>query len=237
MSQLLTYFVNNRFAATAHQKPMLFGIFCTLFAINALANEPTTNQKTNQSTQQHVYTLRIAFSPANCYLEPRFANLRQCKEGFPFTVSGLRPEPLPQKSCSTTSANLAPLQQKVISRIMPDKVLRDVVWRRYGACTHMTSRNYFHLITKLAGQLNIPNELSTGDSYQVNKAQLIHRIVNKNSGLRESHFLLMCKNAKQMQSHVLTELQVCYDSAGKYTSCQLTLKQHCPMSFKIRGLP
>lgn len=182
-------------------------------------------------------TLRIDLSPAKCALQPQRAKLRQCREGFPLTVSGLRPEPATKEVCSQRKANLPPLQTKVISRIMPDKVIRDLAWQKYGSCMTSDAKGYFRLIAKLSGQLKVPKELSSGNHYEVNRLLFTQALVKKNAGLARQHIQLSCQKMGSTHSQVLTELQVCYDSVGKFSNCQRTVKVSCPASFTIKGLP
>lgn len=183
-------------------------------------------------------TLRIELSPAQCAINPKRSRLRQCREGFALTVAGLRPEPYTRgQPCSRSGAKLPPLQAKVVSRIMPDKVMRDLAWRYYGSCMGMSSPNYFRFIANLSGQLKVPKELSSGNNYVVSRELFEQQLQHKNKGLDALGLQMLCQNTPDAKSQVLTELQVCYDSAGKFGRCAQKVSGSCPATFMIKGLP
>lgn len=188
---------------------------------------------------EHAYTLRIELTPAICAMQSQRSSLRQCQEGFSMTVAGLRPEYGEREriQCSDKKANLAPLQTKIVSRIMPDEVLRDIVWQRYGSCTGMSNSSYFRLITSLSGGLNVPKELSSGGYYLVDHGRFIGQLANQNPGLSPESVQLFCQADGKNNTSILTELQVCYDSNAKFTQCQKSNKSNCPEKFIIQGLP
>lgn len=228
---------------------LLFGILAILFGNAAWANG--TKKHLASAHTPTAYTLRIQLSPAVCALQPQRSSLRQCKDGYSMTVIGLRPEiqhtkahknakkktSKKPKKCSRTPAKLSPLQAKIISRIMPDKAQRDISWQHYGACSNMSSPQYFRMIAKLSDNLSIPPELSTGNDYVVSHQQFLGSLLKKNKQLQKKQVQLVCRQYHNSQSFVLTELQVCYDSSGKYHNCQQVLASTCPTQFTIRGLP
>lgn len=175
--------------------------------------------------------LIIEMTPALCNLQPSRARMRQCLEGYSFTVSGL--DLGYGKSCGRGSEpRLTPLQLKVVNRIMPDSTVRSQVWQRYGACSPLSANNYFRQIVNYAGQLKLPSELNTGNSYTVSKSRFIQQMTSLNEGMSSSSLDLICQAGSRRQS-VLTDIQVCYEG-DKFASCS-NVTDSCDSKFIISG--
>lgn len=175
--------------------------------------------------------LMIEMTPALCELQPTRARMRQCLEGYSFTVSGL--DLGYDSRCGRRSEpHLTPLQLKVVNRIMPDSTVRNQVWQRYGACGPLSASGYFRQITNYAGQLNLPNELTTGNSYTVAKSSFISQLTRLNSGMSAASVDLICKDGSRRQS-ILTDIHICYEGTG-FGSCSNTVN-NCGSKFIISG--
>lgn len=192
----------------------------------------------SHANEQKTLVLLIDLSPALCSLDETRSKLRQCTDGYSLTVSGLRAEPMAENApCSHASANLPPLQDKVVSRIMPDAVLKDKAWQQYGACLNVPKTQYFRLIINLANRLKLPKELSTGESYRVNKPKFVAKVTGLNHQMTSSSLRLTCRDDSKQQQTLLTQMQVCYSQDGSYSSCPVTILDSCSNQFYIRGLP
>jgi len=224
-----------------HCVPYICALIFSVVGTHSTATTYIANKKiepADTSPQHRSLTLRIELSPALCTLQPKRARLRQCREGFAMTVYGLRPEPhIKDKRCSAHPVYLPPLQTKVISRVMPDKAIRNIAGQYYGACMGVEQMGYFRMITQLASQLKVPTELSSGNNYVANRILFEQQLRAKNKNLPHNAIQMVCQASADAKSQVLTELQVCYDNAGKFSTCQQKVKTPCPMSFVILGLP
>lgn len=175
--------------------------------------------------------LMIEMTPALCSLQPSRARMRQCLEGYSFTISGL--DLGYGRSCGQVSEpRITPLQLKVVNRVMPDNTVRSQVWQRYGACSPLSANNYFRQIINYAGQLKMPSELNSGNNYSVSKSRFIKQMTSLNSGMSSSSIDLICQAGNRRQS-TLTGIHVCYEG-DKYATCNSTVNS-CGRNFVIAG--
>lgn len=173
----------------------------------------------------------IEMTPALCRLQPTRARMRQCVEGYSLTVSGL--DLGYGNRCGRGSEpQLTPLQLKVVNRVMPDTSVRNQVWQRYGICSPLSASSYFRQITNYAGQLKLPSELNTGNSYTVSKSRFISQMTHLNSGMSEASIDLICQDGNRRQS-ILTDVHVCYEGS-QFASCSNKI-DNCGKNFIISG--
>ena len=175
--------------------------------------------------------LMIDMTPALCSLQPTRARMRQCLEGYSLTVSGLNLG-YGNRCGRGNEPDLTPLQLKVVNRIMPDTTVRSQAWQRYGACSPLSANSYFRQIVSLAGDLKLPNELNTGNSYTVSKSRFVGQMTRLNRGMPASSIDLICQDANRRQS-ILTEVHVCYEGS-QFASCSNTIN-NCGKNFIISG--
>jgi ribonuclease T2 len=186
------------------------------------------------------FTLIIRMTPAVCALDPELQKLRQCQDGFTLTISSLQAERASGKrleNCSSKQTNLSPLQERIVERVMPDKVLRDQDWQKNGSCTGMTPHLYFRTIATYAQRLKIPSELASPRDTVLTKNYIIHRLQQLNPGLTDKSILLRCTMEAGRELPILTELRSCYNTQGQYDVCPSYFKSNCPSSVVILAAP
>ena len=175
--------------------------------------------------------LMIEMTPALCSLQPSRARMRQCLEGYSFTISGL--DLGYGARCGRGSEpRLTPLQLKVVNRIMPDTTVRSQVWQRYGTCSPLSATSYFRQIVNYAGELKLPSELNTGNSYTVSKSSFLKQMTSLNSGMNSASIDLICQAGSRRQS-TLTEIHICYEGST-FASCS-NVVDSCGKKFVISG--
>ncbi len=175
--------------------------------------------------------LMIELTPALCSLQPTRSRMRQCLEGYSLTVSGL--DLGYGSNCGRGSEpNLTPLQLKVVNRIMPDSTVRNQVWQRFGACSPLSANSYFRQIVNNAGELKLPSELNTGNSYTVSKSRFIGQMTQLNKGMSASGIDLICQSANRHQP-ILTDVHICYEGS-QFGSCSNPINS-CGKNFIISG--
>lgn len=201
----------------------------TLAAFGTMLLPMSAQAATTTKVGQRV--LMIEMTPVLCSTQPSRARMRQCLEGYSLTVSGLDLG-YGERCGRGSDPNLTPLQLKVVNRIMPDTAVRSQVWQRYGACSPLSSSSYFRQITNLAGQLKLPNELNTGNSYTVPKSRFISQMTRLNSGMTPASLDLICTKGHRRQV-MLSEIHVCYDG-GKFGRCN-NVVDNCGKNFIISG--
>lgn len=175
--------------------------------------------------------LMIEMTPALCNLQPSRARMRQCLEGYSLTVSGLDLG-YGERCGRGSEPRLTPLQLKVVNRIVPDITVRTQVWQRYGACSPLSASNYFRQIVNLAGEVKLPSELNTGNSYTVSKSRFIGQMTRLNTGMTASSIDLICQAGTRRQT-MLTDIHVCYEGS-QFGSCS-NVVGNCGSKFIISG--
>ncbi len=180
-------------------------------------------------TSQRV--LMVEMTPALCAMQPTRARMRQCLEGYSFTISGLDLG-YGERCGRGSDPRLTPLQLKVVNRIMPDTTVRSQVWQRYGNCSPLSANSYFRQIINYAGDLKLPNELTTGNSYTVSKSSFLKQMTTLNSGMSAANIDLICQAGSRRQS-TLTEIHVCYEG-NKFANCSKVIDS-CDKKFIISG--
>lgn len=181
------------------------------------------------NTSQRV--LMIEMTPALCSMQPSRARMRQCLEGYSFTISGLDLG-YGERCGRGSEPRLTPLQLKVVNRIMPDTTVRSQVWHRYGTCSPLSANSYFRQIINYSGDLKLPSELTTGNSYTVSKASFLKQMTSLNSGMSSSSIDLICQAGSRRQS-TLTDIHVCYEG-NNFASCSNNVDS-CGKKFIISG--
>lgn len=176
--------------------------------------------------------LMIEMTPALCAIQPSRARMRQCLEGYSLTVSGLNLG-YSERCGRGTEPRLTPLQLKVVNRIMPDTAVRTQAWQRYGVCSPLSASTYFRQIVNHAGQLKLPTELNTGNSYTVSKSRFLGQMAQLNKGMTTASIDLICQKDSKRRQAVLTDVHVCYDS-GSFASCSNVI-DNCGKNFIISG--
>ena len=175
--------------------------------------------------------LMIEMTPALCSLQPTRARMRQCLEGYSLTVSGLDMG-YGERCGRGSEPRLTPLQLKVVNRIMPDTTVRTQAWQRYGVCSPLSASNYFRQITNYAGDLKLPSELNTGNSYTVLKSRFVGQMTHLNSGMSANSVDLICQVGTRRQM-VLTDIHVCYEGSS-FGTCS-NVVDNCGSKFIISG--
>lgn len=175
--------------------------------------------------------LMIEMTPALCNIQPTRARMRQCLEGYSLTVSGLDMG-YGERCGRGSDPRLTPLQLKVVNRIMPDTTVRSQAWQRYGVCGPLSASSYFRQITNYAGDLKLPAELNTGNSYTVSKSRFINQMTRLNTGMSSSSIDLICQTGSRRQL-TLTDIHVCYEDSG-FGTCQ-NVVDNCGSKFVISG--
>lgn len=187
------------------------------------------------------YSMLVNLAAAQCLVSPELRRLRQCQEGFTLTIYGLRAETSRGsvlQGCASAAEMIPPLQLRILERIMPDQVLRDNYWYKYGTCTGLPLRQYYRKITQNASRLKVPNEFSTDRPVMVNLAQIKAKFAELNPDLVDEAIQLHCAGVAGLSAPVLTYARVCYTPAGQYAPCiGPGVTAVCPSRFIIYGRP
>lgn len=191
------------------------------------------NAQLQAAPQVQGYVMQVQLTPAVCALDSSKQKQRKCLEGYSLTITGLLPETA-ERSCTTnSSANLSPLQAKVVARVMPEENARVQLWRSVGGCVPMNAAQYFRTVINLADKLKIPADLTSSGNKNVQHDTLKSQFVKLNPGMQTESIRFTCQSSSS--SPVLTEIQVCYRVNGQYKQCSNHIVSNCPNSFSIKG--
>ncbi|MEK6219089.1 MAG: ribonuclease T2 [Psychrobacter sp.] len=222
------YVSNNMISKQHNHKGWTALIIATLLLLQGMMAMPAQAANASKSGQR---VLMIEMTPALCNLQPTRSRMRQCLEGYSLTVSGLDMG-YGERCGRGSEPRITPLQLKVVNRIMPDTTVRTQAWQRYGACSPLSSSNYFRQITNYAGALKLPNELNTGNSYTVLKSRFIGQMTSINRGMTPASVDLICQAGTHRQM-ILTDVHVCYEGS-KFGNCH-NVVDNCGSKFVISG--
>ena len=191
------------------------------------------NVQSQAAVQIQGYVMQVQLTPAVCALDVTKQKQRKCLEGYSLTITGLLPETT-ERNCSTnTSANLSPLQAKVVARVMPDENARVQLWRSVGGCVPMNAAQYFRTVINLADKLKVPTDLTSSENKNVQHGALKSQFVKLNPGMQSDSIRFTCQSSSS--NPVLTEVQVCYRVNGQYKQCSNHIVSNCPNTFSIKG--
>lgn len=180
------------------------------------------------------YMMQVQLTPATCTIDSSKQRQRKCLEGYSLTIDGLWPETAANSNCTTTSSGrLAPIQAKVVARVMPDENARLQLWRNLGGCIPMNVSQYFRMVINLADKLKVPNEMVGEATLKVQHNAIRTQFLRLNPSLPAAGLKLNCQSSRG--TSILTEIQICYTSTGKYKACSTQVVANCPASFTIKG--
>lgn len=206
-------------------------ILSTIIGLAALQGMMSLPAQAASASKTGQRVLMVEMTPALCSLQPSRTRMRQCLEGYSLTVSGLDLG-YGERCGRGSEPRLSPLQLKVVNRIMPDSSVRSQAWQHYGACSPLSASSYFRQIVNLAGQLKLPSELNTGNSYTVSKSRFISQMTRLNSGMSADGIDLICQDGSRRQS-ILTDIHICYEGS-QFGSCHNVVNS-CGKNFIISG--
>ena len=179
------------------------------------------------------YVMQVQLTPAICALDVTKQKQRKCLEGYSLNITGLLPETT-QSNCNTnSSANLSPIQSKVVARVMPEENARIQLWRSVGGCVPMNASQYFRTVINLADKLKVPANLTSAENQNVQHTVLKAQFVKLNPGMSSNSIRFTCQSSRT--NPVLTEIQVCYTVNGQYKQCSSRIVSNCPSTFSIKG--
>ena len=179
------------------------------------------------------YMMQVQLTPATCAIESGNQRQRKCLEGYSLTINGLWPETTQSNCITNSSARLAPLQAKVVARVMPDENARRQLWQGVGGCVPMNASQYFRTVINFAGRLKVPADLTSANNIEVQQEGLRQQFIKLNPSLPSRGLRFSCQTSKF--DTVLTEISVCYKTNGQYKQCSSHFVSSCPSEFSIKG--
>ncbi len=173
------------------------------------------------------YVLALSWSPSYCAAEGDRANKQQCASGRPygFVVHGLWPQyeqGFPQ-DCDTSQPSDVPLAQaRQLSDIMPSTGLVTYEWRKHGACSGLTQRDYFKTMRQAVQRVSIPSAYrQPSQRGEVNPQLLEQAFTTANPGMQKDGIAVTCDR------DYLREVRICLTKDLNFRSCSEVDRSSC----------
>lgn len=183
------------------------------------------------------YVLKLNLTPAVCRLDATQKRTRQCTGGYSTTVAGLWPEGVNMRQCSISGTpNFAPVQRRLLSRVMPDENQQIRLWRSVGGCLSMNSTRYFRTLLETAEQVRLPPEVTPQRNVFVNRIALRQRFAQLNRGLTTESLYFSCAVDRSRNIALLTQINICLNVNGNYKPCEGARILTCPNIFSVQAV-
>ena len=224
----------------------------TLFCSLLLSGQPWMTQAHASASQVAVkrngpaevvnpaYNLTIQLSPAACSLMS--GNQRQCRDDYWLSVQDFRleyPAGVSAPVCRPVSALLlSPIQENLVSRIIPDRAVRQRIWQQSGGCTARSPTDFFRLISSNVDMLKLPGVFRAQRDVVVQERTLRQQFRQANRGMQDDGFYYACEFSPQRKRKILTSVHVCFDVAGRLSRCPgfASRPLTCDSSIYIQGI-
>lgn len=172
------------------------------------------------------YVLSLSWSPSYCEAEGRQANRQQCAGGRPYTfvVHGLWPQferGYPQE-CPTDEPDVPRRLQGELYDLMPSSGLIRHEWRKHGACSGLSQRDYFQVLRQARERVTVPAEFSRLSAYRTldpNKAETA--FLEANPGLAAGGVAVTCDR------RYLREVRICMNKDLSFRNCDEVDRRAC----------
>jgi ribonuclease T2 len=158
------------------------------------------------------YLLNLSWSPEFCATHSDSA---ECTRRLGFVVHGLWPQNDDGSYPQNCSNSPGPADPQADTDIMPTASLVEHEWKTHGTCSGLAANDYFALIHKAYGAVQIPSSIGTGgDAQGVTPDDLLARFAAANPDFPRGSFALSCGNNR------LTAVEVCLGKDLRPESCQ-----------------
>ena len=185
--------------------------------------------------QNEGYVLTVELTPSICAVSTEARRKRKCLEGYALTIEGLFPIGQSKQACHTNQPmNLAPVQTRVVARVMPDESARRKLWTNVGGCVGQNASQYFRMMTNLAEKLKIPPEFTDTTGMTVQHQALLGELRKLNPTMPNHAVVMNCQKEPSRGRMLLTHMQVCYHTNSRYKSCPTGLHSNCPAQFWLK---
>jgi ribonuclease T2 len=177
--------------------------------------------------------LALSWSPQYCATASKPSS-QQCNAGatYGFVVHGLWPQ---FEHGFPSNCNKAPyLPQPLIERllpIMPSKGLILHEWQTHGTCSGLEAEAYADKIDTTYRSIHIPEAYQRIDKpLTLKPAELEAALIAANPQLKADGISLQCRGS------YLSEVRICFDTAGAPRQCSVDLKDRCGKTLTLRPM-
>ena len=206
------------------------GLAAIYTAVLALLLTGPAAARDNRPGQFDYFVLSLSWSPTYCGQPEARDDHQQCAPGkrFAFVVHGLWPQyrsGWPEYCAARETWVPGDVIDDMLD-IMPSKSLIIHEWKKHGSCSGLSVRDYFRGTRLLFEKLRIPARyLSPQAQVLTTPDQLVTDFVKTNRGLSADMLSVQCGNARDRAR--LSELRICLDRRGNFTSCGANEQRQC----------
>ena len=193
--------------------------------------KPAAAGKADAGVPFDYYLLTLSWAPDFCAAPGGNKDPRECGAGknIGFVVHGMWPqnEQPQQPKCPPGS----PVSQDVITptlRYIPTESLIQHEWTNHGACTGLSSADYFAKLRQARDSVKIPSELTTLKAQtSESAAQIEAQFAAANPGFPPAAFRATCTNG------ALQEARICLDKNLSPRACTASAGRCSAPSMKV----
>ncbi|MER2536363.1 MAG: ribonuclease [Rhizobiaceae bacterium] len=172
------------------------------------------------------YVLSLSWSPSYCEAEGEDANRQQCAAGRPyaFVVHGLWPQferGYPQ-DCDTRERDVPDERLRALYDVMPSAGLIRHEWRKHGACSGLTQADYFDVLRKARGKVEIPRQYRRISDYlTLAPGEAERAFLQANPGMAADGVAVTCDR------RYLREVRICMTRDLGFRACPEVDRRDC----------
>lgn len=202
-------------------------------SVLTLATDVSSQERNRPRGQAGVfdfYVLSLSWSPTFCDTQRGGRNAQQCsaERDFGFIVHGLWPQydrGYPE-FCTTGEAGRVPNQLgEPLFDIMPSMGLIGHQWRKHGACSGLSQRDYLNAIRTAYDRVKMPAGLADPAKAQTTSAKAIEEaFIAANPGMQPQGVSVTCERDK------LDEVRICMTKDFGFRTCPEVDRRSCSLS-------
>jgi ribonuclease T2 len=201
-----------------------------VFAAAALSVQQAALARDTRSGNFDYYALALSWSPTFCRTPAGDDADLQCnsQRRYDFVVHGLWPqyERGWPENCDTRERWVPDEQIEAMLDIMPSKKLIIHEWRKHGACSGLSMRDYFGLVRSTYAKVKIPARyVMPNETIITTPQQLVLDFVKTNRDLEASMISVQCGNSRDDAR--LSELRICLTREGEFGDCGANERRSC----------
>ncbi|WP_422373386.1 ribonuclease T2 family protein [Hoeflea sp.] len=173
------------------------------------------------------YVLALSWSPAYCIVEGDRANRQQCApdRDLAFVVHGLWPQfktGYPEY-CPSRQPERVPTQLgNTYLDVLPSMGLIGHQWRKHGACSGLTQKDYFDLTRAARQRIVIPDDFAPANlPGEIGAAEAEDAFVAVNPGLSREGIAVRCERG------MLREIRICLSTTLGFRDCPEVDRNGC----------
>ena len=195
----------------------------------APSQRATTPRQENgsQASGFDFYVLSLSWSPTFCESSAGQSSRQQCgtNRKYGFVVHGLWPQNergYPEFCASAEPERVPDALGRSMFDIMPSMGLIGHQWRKHGACSGLTQKDYFAETRAAYQAVKLPREIASGErSVTLSTEAVESAFIAANPGMSKQGIAISCDSQK------LEEVRICLNKDLSFRDCREVDRQGC----------